>query len=314
MCLHKGEKMKTVVVLGDLNIDIILSGVHKYPSPGKEILARRHVIKPGGSGANVASMLAVNRHPVKFFSLIGNDAHGKYIVEELKKYSLEVDKINFTDKQATGMTVSLTYPDDRMYITSPGTVSAAKLEDLARGYIIKGAHLHLTSYFLQRGLKPSVGKLIKDAKQNGMTTSLDPGGEPGGDPGVSHGKITYKEWDISGLREYLTYLDWFLPNEDEITAITGTSNTYEALLVFPDETDVVVKKGAYGATARFKGSIEDFPGLKVDVVDTTCAGDCFDAGFLYSFCRGGSLSEAVSLGNKYGAHAVSCVGLPLQIT
>jgi sugar/nucleoside kinase (ribokinase family) len=290
--------MKTVIVLGDLNLDIILSGIQTYPSPGKEILAGKHVIKPGGSAANVASMLAVNMNPVEFYSNVGNDLNGKFIVDGLKKYGLKVDKISFTDKADTGITVSLTYSSDRMYITSPGSVSETKLEDLNGGYILKGAHLHLASYFLQKGLKPDVGKLLKKAKDNSMTTSLDPGGDP------------LEEWDISGLKKYFSYLDWFLPNEDEVKGITGTIDTRDALRIFPEETNIVVKTGSRGALARFNGDIEEYPGLKVDVVDTTCAGDCFDAGFLFSLSRGDSLSEAVSLGNRYGAHAVSCVGLP----
>ena len=294
----EGVIMKTVIVLGDLNTDIILSGAQKYPSPGKEILAGKHVIKPGGSAANVASMLAANGHPVEFYSLVGNDPHGKFIVDGLKKYGLKVDKISFTDRTDTGITVSLTYSSDRMYITSPGSVSAAKLEDLAEGYILKGAHLHLTSYFLQKGLKPAVGKLLKEAKDNSMTTSLDPGGDP------------MEEWDIRGLKNYFRYLDWFLPNEDEIKCITKTKDTYKALRIFTEETDIVVKTGPSGALTRFNGTIEEYPGLKVEVVDTTCAGDCFDAGFLFSVCRGDTLSEAVSLGNRYGARAVSCMGLP----
>src|SRR3990172_1542506 len=120
--------------------------------------------------------------------------------------------IAWSDRQPTGITVSLTYPHDRMYVSHLGTVASTTLDDLPRGYLCPGAHLHLASYFLQKGLQPSVGRLLKEAKEIGMTTSLDPGGDPS------------RQWDASGLKESFRYLDWFLPNADEIRAITETKD------------------------------------------------------------------------------------------
>ncbi|MCK5569826.1 MAG: carbohydrate kinase family protein [Spirochaetes bacterium] len=290
--------MKTVIVLGDLNIDIILSGIEKYPSPGREILAEEHVVKAGGSAANVASMLAVNGCPVQLFSQAGSDSFGRYAVESLKKYGINTDKITFSKKDATGITVSLTYPDDRIYITHTGTVASTRLEDIKNGYISRGSHLHLASYFLQKKLRPSIGRLLERAKMAGMSTSLDPGGDPSG------------EWDISGLVEYLQYLDWFLPNADEIKGITGTGDIHRAVRDFHYVMGLVVKTGPEGAITRYEGEIRHHAGYTVKITDTTCAGDCFDAGFLYGITTGRSLSEAVDIGNKFGAHAVSCTGLP----
>lgn len=290
--------MKTVIVLGDLNIDIILSGIEKYPSPGKEILAEEHVVKAGGSAANVAAMLAVNGCPVQLFSQAGSDPFGRYAVESLKKYGLNTDKITFSKKDATGITVSLTYPDDRIYITYTGAVASMRLEDIRNGYISRGSHLHLTSYFLQKELRPSIGRLLQRAKKNGMSTSIDPGGDPSG------------EWDMSSLAECFQYLDWFLPNADEIKGMTGTGDIHRAVRDLPCVKGLVVKTGPDGAITRYKGEIRHHPGYTVKITDTTCAGDCFDAGFLYGITTGRSFSEAVDLGNKFGARAVSCTGLP----
>ncbi len=290
--------MKTVIVLGDLNIDIILSGIEKYPAPGREILAKEHVIKAGGSAANVASMLAVNGCPVQLFSQAGSDPFGRYAVESLKKYGLNTDKITFSKKDATGITVSLTYPDDRIYITYTGAVASMRLEDIKHGYISRGSHLHLASYFLQKELRPSIGRLLKRAKKNGMSTSIDPGGDPSG------------EWVMSNLVECFQYLDWFLPNADEIKGMTGTGDIHRAVRDFPCVKGLVVKTGPDGAITRYMGEIRHHPGYTVKITDTTCAGDCFDAGFLYGITTGRSFSEAVDLGNKFGARAVSCTGLP----
>lgn len=291
--------MKTVIILGDVNIDIILSGMLSPPAWGKEILADNCVMKLGGSAANVAAMLAMNGCPVRLFGCVGNDSNGRYLINSLEEFRIETNTICIADNETTGVTVSLTYPHERMYISHLGTVASTKLENLSDGYLRKGSHLHLTSYFLQKGLRASVGGLLKQAKEIGMTTSLDPGGDPSG------------EWDLSDLQGYLQYLDWFMPNADEMKGVANKRNIEDAVINFAREvTGLVVKMGPQGAITRYEGRVEHWPGLDVQAIDTTCAGDCFDAGFLYSLTGGNPLSEAVHRGNEYGAQAVLNVGLP----
>jgi sugar/nucleoside kinase (ribokinase family) len=293
--------MKPIIVLGDLNLDIILVGMRDQPSPGKEILAESHAMQAGGSAANVASVLAAVGCPVRLFSRLGNDSAGRYVAENLRQRGLDTGTIAWSESQPTGITISLTYPHDRMYISHLGTVASTMLEDLPRGYLCPGAHLHLASYFLQNGLQVSLGRLLKEAKEIGMSTSLDPGGDPS------------EKWDISKLKECFRYLDWFLPNADELLAIAGKKDRNEAVRTFSEEVrGIVVKAGPHGAIVRERDTIEHCLGHAIDVVDTTCAGDCFDAGFLYGLSCGYSTLDAVALGNRYGAEAASCLGLPLS--
>lgn len=293
--------MKPIVILGDINIDIILSGMRSSPVLGREILAKCSVMELGGSAANVAAMLAMNSCPVRFFASVGNDSNGRYLINCLKEFHIDTDTITIADDEPTGITVSLTYPHERMYISHLGTVASTKLETFSDGYLCKGSHLHLSSYFLQKGLKTSVGCLLRQAKEIGMTTSLDPGGDPS------------DEWDINGLHAYLQYLDWFMPNADEIKAVTKTCSIDDAVINFSQEvTGVIVKMGPQGAMTRYKGKVEKWPGLGRQAIDTTCAGDCFNAGFLYGLTSGNPLPKAVYMGNQYGAQSVLNVGLPRQ--
>jgi sugar/nucleoside kinase (ribokinase family) len=297
----KAIPMKTVNVLGDLNLDIILSGIGSYPSLGREILAQNRVLKAGGSAANVAMMLAVNDVPVRFFCRVGKDFAGEFVVKILEEYGVNTDTVCFSEYETTGVTVSLAYPDDRMYVTFPGTVSSTKPEELKGTYIREGEHLHLASYFLQEGLAPYMGVMLKDAKKAGMSTSLDPGGDPSG------------KWDVKGLQPYFQYIDWFFPNSDELLGFTRAESLEDALKFFPGEvTGIIVKAGDQGAFTRYHGKTRHFPAVAVEVIDTTCAGDCFDAGFLYGISSGASFSDAVNLGNRFGAHAVSTLGLPFH--
>jgi sugar/nucleoside kinase (ribokinase family) len=288
-------------VLGDLNLDIVLSGIVDLPVLGTERVARDCVVKPGGSAANVAIMLARNRCPVRLFSQTGNDEAGNFLLKQLERFGLHTDTISLSPSASTGLTISLTYPEDRIYITYPGSVAKTKKADLKDGYIDKGAHLHLSSFFLQSSLQKDIGSLLRDASAAGMSTSLDPGSD------------TVESWDVSELIDNFKFLDYFMPSSDEICALTGTRNVHDALDVFPREARVVVvKAGVHGAVTRRRGTIEHHAAIPVDAVDSTCAGDCFDAGFLFGLYQGKSFQEAVQRGIEFGAQAVSTLGLPSE--
>jgi sugar/nucleoside kinase (ribokinase family) len=293
------NSMINIHILGDLNLDIILSGLEDLPTFGEEILASGCVMKPGGSAANVAIMLAVNDCPVSLFAQVGNDHAGKLLLQDLLTFGIDTETISISKQGATGLTVSLTFSKDRMYITHPGVVRTTSRKHLVDRYIESHTHLHLTSYFLQAALRREVGKILRTAKTAGMSTSLDPGGDTNG------------HWDISDLREHFQFLDYFMPNSDEICAITDRDELHAALLAFPKEAQaVIVKAGAHGALTRYHGEIEEYPAMPATVVDTTCAGDCFDAGFLFGLYRGETFQNAVQRGLQFGAQAVSTLGLP----
>jgi sugar/nucleoside kinase (ribokinase family) len=285
--------------MGDINLDIILSDVQHMPELGREIEARGCTMKPGGSAANVAMMLALNGCPVRFYGQVGRDRAGDILAEGLRTYGLSTDTLASSPRKPTGLTVSLTFPDDRMYVTYPGTTEIMGLGELEDTYVQPGAHLHLASYFLLKKLKSQMGGILKRAKKAGMSTSLDPGGDPAG------------EWDMGELEGYFSYIDYFMPNADEMMGMTGRRDTGEALRGFIDSVQcVVVKTGADGAAARCEGGIDAFPPYEANVIDTTCAGDCFDAGFLYGLSRGEEFKRCVQWGNRFGAQAVSSLGLP----
>ena len=293
-------ELNEIILVGDLNLDIILSGLVEPPALGREILAADCVTKVGGSAANVAVTLAAKGCPVRLFSRIGNDPAGRQVIGGLEDYGVDASTIACTDADSTGFTVSLAYPTDRMLISHLGTVASTVLDDLQQGYIVQGAHLHVASYFLQAGLRPSIGPLLKTAKTAGMSTSLDLGDDPAG------------TWDISGLEPFFEYLDWLMPNDAELEAITSTRRIEDALQAVSQQIGgVIVKAGSDGIFTRYRQSIAHRPVPEdVSVVDTTCAGDCCNAGFLLGLWQGLDFDQAVAQSNEFGSQAVACIGLP----
>jgi len=275
------------------------------PEMGVEIFADHGSMKPGGSGANTAMVLALCEHPVRLHAVAGDDSAGDRIIEELKTLGLDTSRIARMEGAQTGFTVVLTYVEagERMLVTSPGTLDICRLEDFFPGYLRKGDHLHLSSFFIQKGLAPVIGDLLKLAKMEGMTTSLDPGYDPAG------------QWDISGFSSALEYLDWFLPNQLEFLEISGGEDLVRTMEGFASELPgLVVKAGSEGAFLRHENSdgVVQFPPEDLEVMDTTCAGDSFNAGFLLSLGRGDSPEQAVLMGNRFGAVCSRVMGLPAE--
>jgi sugar/nucleoside kinase (ribokinase family) len=119
-------------------------------------------------------------------------------------------------------------------------------------------------------------------------------------------------WDISALEPFFECLDWLMPNDAEIGAVTSTRRIEDALQAISQQiAGVIVKAGSNGIFTRYRQTIKHRPvPREVSVVDTTCAGDCCDAGFLLGLWQGLDFDRAVAQANEYGGRAVACIGLP----
>jgi sugar/nucleoside kinase (ribokinase family) len=316
--------MKTIVIVGDLNVDVVLPKTDRMPRPGEELFLDHFALKAGGSAANTAITLARAGCPVRLFARVGTDGGAAFLVEELRSCGVDTSSIRMDPSASTGITVSLPFPEtfERAYLTYPGSLSESGLSDIivegpeigrqkSAGWGIPGGHLHLGSFFIQERLQADVGPLLKDAQRAGMTTSLDPGRKA---VKPSEGDSTAgrdEHWDLSNLFPYFEFLDWFMPNAGELEGITGIADPGRALeSLSPDLKGVIVKLGAAGALIRHRGKIQSRPTPAAYLLDTTCAGDCFDAGFICGLSMGLSIEGSADLGNRFGALAVSCLGLP----
>jgi sugar/nucleoside kinase (ribokinase family) len=289
---------KRVLVIGELNVDMIVSGMPALPALGQELLASGLHTVMGSSSAICAAGLARLGASVDFLGKVGTDTDGDFVTEQLRLLGVGTDHVIHDGAARTGVTISLTYPGDRAMVTYPGCIPALRLEDIDISILQHYGHLHVGSYFLQRGLQAGLPELFRQARSTGLTTSLDTGHDPDG------------RWGGEDLLTLLELVDVFLPNDEEAREIIRVDDTGAALRELARRARlVVVKRGRSGAMALRGDRVVHSPGFRVDAVDTTGAGDSFDAGFIYAhLVRGLPLEEAMRFANACGALSTTGFG------
>lgn len=286
-----------VCVIGEINPDLILYGVPAQLKPEEESLINGFRLTLGSSSAIFAHNLAMLGTRVGMVSKIGTDGLGKMAFDWLASAGVDLAQVRFASSgTATGVTVILVQPEHRFILTYPGTMFELSHTDLDLDYIFSSRHLHLSSYFLHRALRPRIADLFREAKAKGLTTSLDTNDDPEG------------KWG-SDLLDVLRFVDVFFPNEREAKKIAGSDDLQQAINKLAQLCQmVVVKLGLHGAVAR-KGSEEwRRNGMHVASVDPVGAGDSFDAGFIHRFLQGASPQECLDYADVAGAFSTTCAG------
>ncbi len=289
--------VKRILVIGELNVDLIVSGLPSLPVLGRELLCDDLQMALGSSSAICASCLVALGAAVDFWGKVGRDLYGEFVVSELERRGIGTNGIIRDSGIRTGVTVSLTYPQDRAMFTYLGSIAALRLDDLNLSLLARYDHLHSASIFLQRGLRPGLPALYRAAQEAGLTTSLDSGWDP------------EERWERD-VFDVLPHVDFFLPNEVEALHLTGANTVEEAAVELSHYAGtVVVKLGREGALARTGEQVWQASGFEVEVVDTTGAGDAFNAGFMYAhIVEARPIPGALRFANACGAIAVTTVG------
>jgi sugar/nucleoside kinase (ribokinase family) len=256
----------------------------------RELLASGFEVTLGSSSAILAHNLATLGSTVTFTTRVGGDELGEIALKRLSDAAVDLSHVKRASSGAvTGVTVVLPHGVKRHMFTYPGTMAEMTLADLDLDHLAEVQHFHLSSLFLQTGLRPDVGKLFQKLKQAGVTISLDTNDDPD------------DRWE--GLVDtVLPHVDVLLPNESEACRMIGAGNVDEAIKKLGAIVPIVVVKcGSRGALVRYAGVTHRIVPITVETVDTIGAGDSFNAGFLHAWLRGLSPELAAQSGNLTGA-------------
>jgi sugar/nucleoside kinase (ribokinase family) len=234
---------------------------------------------------------------VGFISKIGNDPLGNMALERLSAATVDVTRVKRgASGTLTGLTVILPQPQHRYILTYPGTMFEMQYADIDLSYVRAARHLHVSSYFLHRALRPRILDLFREAKTAGLTTSLDTNDDPEG------------KWG-KDLLEVLKFVDVFLPNDREAKKIAGTDDLAQAINRLAGLAKiVVVKRGSAAAICRSGEVQSSLMPPSVKPVDDVGAGDSFAAGFIHQYVKGASLDECLAWANLAGAYSTTKEG------
>ena len=285
-----------VSVVGELNLDLIFYGLPQQLELEREHIAKDLSITLGSSSAIFAHNLALLGNKVGFSSSIGSDPLGEICLQRLGESGVDLSKVRQFRGKTTALSVILPQRKERYILTYPGTMNDMALKDLDLNYIFGAKHLHLSSYFLQKALRPGLVDLFRKAKEAGLTTSLDTNDDPD------------NRWSEE-IQLVLKYVDILLPNEHEACKLAKVKELEAAAEILSRKVSVVViKRGSQGAIAR-RGNekFSAFPPV-VDSVDPVGAGDSFDAGFIHQFIRGARIEDCLKFANITGALSTTRAG------
>jgi sugar/nucleoside kinase (ribokinase family) len=325
-----------LIVIGDCNPDIVVTGDDVTPVFGQhERLVDTMSLLIGGSATITAVAAARLGLRVALVAAIGDDPAGQMMLVLLSREGVQTDAVAIRPGLATGMTTVLSAGSDRAILTALGAITTLTAADIPEDLIGRARHLHVSSYFLlQSSLGPGLPALLAAARRHGLSTSMDTNDDPAGG------------WGGADLRSALEQVDVFLPNEAEAVAIgsalaagdgqaakdegaaaedegaaTGSrADLAEAITSLRRICrSVVVKRGADGALCipsrdspqRADGAGECGYQVRmppVRPIDSTGAGDCFNAGLIAGLLRGLDLPEAAALGCAVGAASTRAVG------
>ncbi len=285
-----------VSVVGELNLDLIFYGLPEKLELEREHLANDLSITLGSSSAIFTHNFTLLGNKVGFSSTIGSDPLGEICLQKLGECGVDLTHVRKLKGKTTGLTVILPQRKQRYILTYPGTMHEMSLKDLDLSYVFSAKHLHVSSYFLHKALRPEMIELFRRAKEAGLTTSLDTNDDPEG------------RWS-SDVLLLLKYVDILMPNENEACKLARTDDVNQAAETLSQKVPlVVIKRGSQGAILREgKIKLSAFPPV-TDMVDAVGAGDTFDAGFIHQFIRGAKIEDCLKFANIIGALSITRAG------
>src|SRR5512139_3888649 len=284
-----------VIGFGALNVDTLLK-VDKIAGAEEESFIYDYTEACGGSAANTIVGLARLSCKVGFIGKIAGDHEGQLQIECFKAEGVDTNGIIQAAKGKSG--VCLGFVDKKgaraLYINS-GVNDTIEFRELQAPYLTNSQFIHLSSFVGEKSFRAQ--KKLLSYLPDAVKISFDPGS-------------LYAQKGFSAIEPIIQNSYVMMPNELELQLLTGEREVPKgaAALLDAGVKIVAVKlgaKGCYVTNGEEKRTIQPF---KVPVIDTTGAGDAFNAGFLYGLIQDKTLAECGRIGNFVAAQSVTKMG------
>jgi sugar/nucleoside kinase (ribokinase family) len=288
-----------VAIVGNVNADVLAWPASEVPPPGVERAVDRIELRLGGAAAITGAALArLGIEPI-VVGCVGDDALGSIVLAELDAYGAGTAAIARLAHAPTGVCIAFEAPArDRSFLISLGSLavfdrSMVPAEALAARFVLSCGYFNLPAL-----RSDGTAALLAEAKRSGATTLLDTGWDHEG----------WTDGTLDEVRRLLPAVDVFLPNEDEAIRLSGERDPASAARALASISGgwAVVKRGARGGVAAGPdGAFHEAPAPTVVVVDSTGAGDAFNAGLLVGLAEAQPWPEALAFAVRVASTVVS---------
>jgi ribokinase len=287
--------MKNILIIGSSNTDMVIK-TEKVPAPGETVLGGKFLMNPGGKGANQAVAATRLGGQVTFVTKRGNDLFGNQTVGLLAREGIDTEYIIKDPDLPSGVAlITVDRKGENSIVVAPGANGNLQPDDLP-SHLFDNDRYEILILQLEIPMR-TVEYSAESAFNNGIKVILNPA------PAQNlPGNLLNHSWIVT-------------PNEIEAEAITGTCITdietaEKAASIMCDlgAKNVIITLGETGAYLKsddFKGLI---PGIEVEAIDTTAAGDVFNGALAVALAEGKNLPDAVRFANHAAAISVTKLG------
>lgn len=292
--------MTRVNCIGVLVVDALSGPLESYPIPRRrtQVITRNVRFFAGGGAANTAGALGRMGINAGVFSKVGRDSNGEFLRRELAHSGVDTAGICVSRKDTTPFTFVGVHSDgERTFIHTPGANKTFCRDDLRLNSLFKCNFLLYQDLWALPRLDGGPGaRLLADAQRRGIITLLD------------------ECWGLGPNREkfekMLPHCDYVLPSADDMRVIYPglTDEEIAGRILGRGAKAVILKLGAKGCLVARDGMRKYAPAFRAKVVDTTGAGDCWNAGFIAGLARGEDVLSSARLGNACASFCVGAIG------
>jgi sugar/nucleoside kinase (ribokinase family) len=272
-----------VIVLGDYCLDLIFTGLPSMPRLGEEIEAKGLSMEPGGA---CNTSLALHRLGVKTAWAVefGTDDYSQFVLQKFRQENFPEDLFTLSNKPVRKITVSLSFPEERAFIAYYD--QGEMIKTALKGLTTKNAKIIIIPSLFY-GPAFQTGNLV--AKTKHMDIFMD---------GNNSSGINLKD---ARIRNALKAARFYSPNSNEARRISVIDDIEKAAKVLGGLCQtVIIKDGKNGAWCCDNGNIYFEPAISVNAIDTTGAGDLFNAGFIKAWLDHKDIQECLKWGNIAG--------------
>jgi len=289
--------MFDIIGWGALNVDRLCL-VNEFAPCDGETFVNRETKACGGSAANTIIGMAKLGLNTACIGKVGTDSNGQMMIDYLKSNNVNIDNIIISEGETGEVIGFVDSTGDRKLYVTPKVNDKILNKEINRDFINNTKILHLTSFVGLNPEDPSIQTQMEllEELSGKIKISFDPG-------------MLYVNRGKEFMDKLISFTDILLINEQELLITTQKDNLDDAISEIEDKVEILVIKRSKEGSIIKKGDEKYNIGIfNVDTVDTTGAGDAYNAGFLYGLIKGYKLDESGIIGSYIAAQSTTKSG------